>query len=523
MGESDLLVEMRGITKIFPGVVANDHVNFTLRKGEIHGLLGENGAGKTTLMRILYGLYKPDEGEIFIEGKKVNIRSPKDAISYGIAMVHQHFELIPAHTVAENVALGLRMRFLRLDEVAERIRELSKEYGLQVNPEAKVEELSVGERQRVEIIKALFRGAKILILDEPTTVLTPQEVEGLFRFMREMKSRGNSIVFITHKLYEVLKVCDRITVMRKGKVVDTVDASKVNAGILAEMMVGERVEGLERLRELSIGEDKLPVKGGEEGSKQNTVLEISDLTVYNEAGVKALDKLTIKLFAGEILGVAGIAGNGQKELVETLAGLRVPVSGKIVLMGKDITRSSPRERLEAGLGIIFDDRMGLGIVSSLSVRENLVIDKVHKHPFSRYGFLNNIFIEDFVRRIISEYSIVLPNVNVPAATLSGGNIQRLILAKVFSREPKVVVASEPTAGLDIKATAYIRSKFVEMKRKGVGVLIISTNLDELLALSDRIAVIYRGRIVGTMEAKEIDRRKIGLMMGGITSSVEEAS
>lgn len=515
------VVEMRSIVKVFPpNVVAVDNTDFTLYEGEILGLLGENGAGKTTLMRILYGLYKPDKGEIFVYGKRVNIKSPKDAMALGIGMIHQHFELIPAHTVAENVALGSKKIVLNLKEVSEKIREISQRYSLQVDPDAKVETLSVGERQRVEIIKALYRGARILILDEPTSVLAPHEVDGLFTFMREMKKSGNSIIFITHKLYEALSICDRITVMRRGKIVASLSSTEAEPSKIAELMVGAKLEAtyISRVGELYGGGR---VRIGDSESKDEhdgSVLEVINLTVRDIKGAIALNDFSINVRKGEILGLAGVAGNGQKELVEALAGLRYPVGGRIVLAGKDITTAGVRERFEMGLGVIFEDRLQVGIIGTLSVKDNLVIDKLHRPPFSKFSLINSRAVRDFAGKLIKEFFISVPSLDAPAITLSGGNIQKLILARVLSSygNLKVLVVSEPTAGLDIAATYYIRSKLLELKQRGIGILLISTNLDEILSLSDRVAVIYRGRVQGLVRAGEADRKYLGMLMCGLS-------
>jgi general nucleoside transport system ATP-binding protein len=501
------LIEMKGITKRFSGVVANNSIDFTVYGGEVHALLGENGAGKTTLMNILYGLYRADSGEILVRGESVNIRSPKDAIALKIAMVHQHFQLIPTLTVAENVGLGLRAKrepLLNLDSVVKRINELAKDYGLLVNPDTMVGQLSVGERQRVEIIKALYRVPDSLILDEPTSVLTPQEVEGLFHFMRSMAAEGRAVVVITHKLPEVMAVSDRVTVLRHGEVVARLKTKDTNPNELAEKMVG---------REIPHAEGVLEGKPSEK-----VALEVRQVSALNDKGVLALDGVSFSLQAGEILGLAGVAGNGQAELAEILTGMRKVVSGKVVVQGTEVTNASPREMIKHGVGQIPEDRMGSGLVLDMSVAENLVLEVRMDPRFESRYLVNNEQVRQNAKRLVEEYSISCGSVDAPARTLSGGNMQKLVLAKVLSRNPKLLVAAQPTSGLDVGAAEFITEKLIEQRRLGVGILLISSDLNEITSMSDRIACIFEGKIMGVVPAASAELKEIGLMMGGVAKN-----
>ncbi len=505
----EVILEMRGITKRFPGVLANDHIDFNIRAGEIHAILGENGAGKTTLMNILYGLYQPDEGEIYIRGKRVKIRSPKDAIRLGIGMVHQHFMLIPSMTVAENVAIGTEGSLVNLDEIRKKVKELSEKYGLKVDPDAKVWQLSTGEKQRVEIIKALYRGAKVLILDEPTSVLTPSEVKELMVTMRRMADQGLAVIpFITHKLPEVMEVSDRVTVLRRGRVVWRGETRKTNEKDLAKKMVG---------REVLFSIEKPEVERG------GVVLKVEDLKALDDRGHLALRGVSLEVHEGEILGIAGVAGNGQKELEETIMGLRKTVGGKVYILGEDVTNKSPREIISKGVGYIPEDRIGRGVVPDLSVAENLILHVYQEPPFAyewikafkKRWFLNDREIKEYAEKLIKEFGIVTPSIHTPVRHLSGGNIQRLILARELSRRPEVLIASQPTSGLDVAATEFIRKMLVEQKKLGTGILLISEDLDEIMDISDRIAVIYRGEIVGVVETEKASVEEIGMMMAGV--------
>jgi simple sugar transport system ATP-binding protein len=494
------LVRMVGIRKTFPGIVANDNVDFELMPGEIHALLGENGAGKTTLMNILYGIYRPDSGRIYVKGKEVSINSPADAIKLGIGMVHQNFLLIDSFTVAENVALGFAKKQIRPDiEVKRRIIELGERYGLKVDPDAYVWQLSAGEKQRVEIIKALYRESDVLILDEPTSVLTPIEVNELFSTLKKLKSEGKGIVFITHKLEEVFQVADRVTVMRKGRVVGVKRRDETSKEELARMMVGReilfRVEKKER--------EKGPV-----------ILEVVDLKALNDKGVLALKGVSFKVHSGEIFGIAGVAGNGQRELIEVITGLRKAISGKVLINGIDMTNRSPREIGLLGTAHIPEERVKMGIMPGMDLAENLILKKYFLPPFCRKGILDLKSIRSNAEKLKTEYDIVAPSIRVKAKFLSGGNIQRLILARELSSDPKLVIAAHPTYGLDVGATEYIRRKLVEERDKGAAVLLVSEDLEEILSLSDTIAVMYQGEIMGIGRPDEFSMEEIGLMMAG---------
>ena len=497
-------IKMVGITKSFPGTLANDKIDFDVKEGEVHSLLGENGAGKTVLMSILYGLYKPDEGQIFVKGKEVKIDNPAKAISLGIGMVHQHFMLVPSLTVAENIVLGSEPREYRflLDSARanEEVTNLSKKYGLEVDPEALVNTLPVGVQQRVEILKALLRGAEILILDEPTSVLTPQEVEGLFKAVTALRLQGKSVVFISHKLKEVCAISDRITVLRKGKVVGTVDKTNTNMEELARMMVG---------REISTTISENPFR------REKVVLQVEGLKAFDKRKMLGLKSVTFEVHESEILGIAGVEGNGQSELIEVLMGLRKLDEGRILLNGLPISKASVHERIEKGFSIIPEDRQKTGLVLDFSVQENLILGRQDKPPFAGKWYSLNLEKEsELADELINEYSIQTPTKETPARFLSGGTQQKVVVAREFSRRPKFIIASQPTRGLDIGATEYVRRKLIEMRDKGCAVLLISADLDEVLALSDRIAIIYEGRIVAVRERGKTNELEIGLLMTG---------
>ncbi|GAB4426420.1 MAG: ABC transporter ATP-binding protein [Anaerolineales bacterium] len=502
MAENDLVLEVKNITKRFPGVLANDNISFDLRKGEIHVLLGENGAGKSTLMNIIYGLYNQDEGEIYVNGKKAEINNPNDSIALGIGMVHQHFMLIPVFTVAENIMLGdetTKRGALDRKTVSDKVRKLSHQYGLDVDPEALVGQLPVGLQQRVEIVKTLYRDAQIMILDEPTAVLTPQEADELFAIMRELTERGVSIIFITHKLKEVLAIADRITVMRAGKIVGTADPNEMNQSSLASMMVG---------REVILKVEK------EAAQPKEKVLQVEDLKVNDERGLEAVRGVSFDVRAGEILGVAGVQGNGQTELAEALTGLRSTKGGKVTLAGKDVTGKPPRPITETGLAHIPEDRQRHGLVLSYTVADNMVLCNYYRPPFARGIVMQQNAIDNNARKLIKEFDVRTPSPFVAASKLSGGNQQKVIVARELSRDIKLLIASQPTRGLDVGSIEYIHKEIVAMRDRGVGVLLISAELDEIMALADRIAVMYRGQIVATVDAKEATREKLGLWMAG---------
>jgi len=491
---------MIGITKQFPGVLANDQVDFDVRAGEIHALLGENGAGKSTLMRQLYGLYKPDRGEIHLNGQAVDIRSPSDALAQGIGMIHQHFMLVPTLTVTENIALGLRDGpLLDLARARERLLELSEVYGLKVDPDAWVWQLSVGEQQRVEIVKALYHGGALVILDEPTAVLTPQEVDELFRTLRQMRDQGHALIFITHKLYEVQELSDRITVMRDGRVVDTIPNDGVEQHVLARMMVGRDVQFQPDRRQLEQGDAQLQVR---------------NLRAQNDRGLPALQGIDLTVHAGEILGVAGVSGNGQRELAECMAGLRQATAGEVLLGGRSLLELSVQERLRAGLSFIPEERNRHGTIGSFSVAENAILQRHSAREFLNGPFLDFDAIREFTADLIERFDIRTPRQDTPVKNLSGGNVQKLILARELSRKPLLVLASQPTRGVDVGASEYIRELLMQQRNEGVAILLISEDLDEIMALSDRIAVFYEGRVVGIVRREEAKVESLGLMMAG---------
>jgi len=502
MTDNNIILQARGVTKRFPGVLANDKVDFDLKKGEIHVLLGENGAGKTTLMNILYGLYHQDEGEMLVNGVAVKVDSPNDSIALGIGMVHQHFMLVPVFTVAENVMLGdetTRRGILDRKTVSAKVKELSHQHGLDVDPEALVGQLPVGIQQRVEIVKTLYRNAQILILDEPTAVLTPQEADELFVIMRGLTARGVSIIFITHKLKEVLAVADRITVMRSGRVVGTVTPEEMNEAKLASMMVGREVI--------------LKVKKGEAEPKEK-ILIVENLEVQDDRGLEVVRGVSFEVREGEILGIAGVQGNGQTQLAEVLTGLRLAKKGSIFMNGKDVTGKTPRPIIEAGLAHIPEDRQRHGLVLGDTVADNLVLCTYYQPPFAKWIVIQQEAVDANARKLIEEYDVRTPSPFVLTSKLSGGNQQKVIVARELSRDVKLLIASQPTRGLDVGSIEYIHKEIIAMRDRGIGVLLISAELDEIMALSDRIAVMYRGQIVTTVDAKKATREELGLWMAG---------
>lgn len=505
--KTQLYVKMEGVVKRFPGVLANDRVDFDLRYGEIHALLGENGAGKSTLMNVLAGLYQPEAGTIMVKGRAVNFSSPRDAIRTGIGMVHQHFMLVPSQTVTENILLGLdKPRFrLNLREYDREINELGERFGLKVDPRAKVWQLSVGEQQRVEILKMLYRGTDILIMDEPTAVLAPQEIEDLFKTLRAMVAEGKSIVFISHKLPEVMAIADRITVLRKGKVTAAgLDAKKCTLQELARQMVG---------RDVIFHLDKKAKTPGE------VILEVKDIHAENDKGLHALNGVSLNVRAGEIVGLAGVAGNGQRELAQVITGLRNCTGGKIFLHDEAITNHSPLFGIARGISHVPEDRTHVGTAPNLSVTDNVIMKQYRRPPIARYGMLSMPVATKFANQLKTDYDIITPNVETPVRLLSGGNLQRVILAREISGQPSLLVAVQPTRGLDVGAIEGVQRLLLAQREAGAAILLISEELEELLSLSDRVFVIYEGQIMGevkvsTQEASPELIEKIGLMMTG---------
>jgi ABC-type uncharacterized transport system ATPase subunit len=504
-------LEMRGITKRFGPVLANDHIALEVLPGEIHSVLGENGAGKTTLMNILYGMYQADEGDILIDNRKVEIRSPRDSINLRIGMVHQHFLLVAPFTVAENVILGLPASFgsaLNMREARRRIRQLSDEYGLTVDPDARIWQLSVGVQQRVEILKACYRGADVLILDEPTSVLTPQETEELFGLMRAMRDRGSSIIFITHKLPEVMEISDRVTVLRDGRVVGTMDVCDTSPKQLGRMMIGREVF-------LEFGVD--PAKPGE------AVLRLDQIQVRDERGLPAVRGVSLTVNEGELVGIAGVDGNGQQEIAEAIMGLRPVESGDVIISGTKTTKASTREILDRCVAYIPADRMKAGVVPAFTIAENCILGYQDESPFARRilrkrnrgWFLDLHAIDAHAGSLVKQFNIRTAGLNSQTSTLSGGNLQKLVLARSLACDPKLLIALNPTRGLDVGATEFVRRQLLHQRDAGCAVLLISVDLDEIRSLCDRIAVIHRGRIMGIVPGGSPDMEAIGLMMAGV--------
>jgi len=496
-------LEMSGIVKRFPGVLAADNIDFDVRAGEIHALLGENGAGKSTLMKMLYGLYHPDEGQIRINGEASTIKNPQDAIQHGIGMIHQHFMLVPSLTVAENIALGMkssRGARLDLDVVSSRVLELSEIYNLKVDPGLPIWQLAVGEQQRVEILRALYKGAALLILDEPTAVLTPQEVDGLFRILKQLADDGHGLVFISHKLHEVLKISHRVTVLRDGRRVNSIPTSEATRPKLAEMMVG---------RPVLLEYDKQPPDPRDER------LILKGVSALSNRGTVGLDDVSLRLRGGEIVGIAGVSGNGQQELAQCICGLRPLTAGSVTVDGSDVSNAHPSSLNAIGLSHSPEERMLDGVIKEFSVAENYVLQD-HGHPKFTRGKIFMLFhkIREFCRRAIETYEIKTPSTETLVKSLSGGNIQKLVLARELSRDPGVLIAAQPTRGVDIGATEYIHQRLLQERDNGTAILLISEDLDEIRALSDRIAVMYEGRIVGEVENRDVDIEQLGLLMTG---------
>jgi ABC-type uncharacterized transport system ATPase subunit len=498
------VAELRGIVKAFPGIVANDHVDLALGGGEVHALLGENGAGKTTAMSILTGIYRPDAGEVFIDGREVHWRSPRQAIEAGIGMVHQHFRLVQPFTVAENILLGAEGGFrLERSEVESEVADIAGRYGLHVKPSARIWQLSVGEQQRVEILKTLYREARILILDEPTAVLTPQEAERLFHTLRQMAAEGRTVVFITHKLDEVMSVADRVSVLRGGKRVATVDRAETNKSELARLMVG---------RDVSFRIDR------EAGAVGEVRLRVDGLSAMGDLGLKAVDDVSFEVRAGEILGLAGVAGNGQRELTEAIAGIRPIDSGRIEIGGKEVTHASTSKRIRSGLAYVPEDRLGVGLVGSMDATANAVLKRVGR--FSNGPFFDHRAADAATEGLVQRFDVKMSTLKAPVRLMSGGNVQKLLLARELSSDPSVLLAAQPTAGLDVGATQSVREILARQRDEGTAVLLVSEDLDELLALADRVAVMYEGRVMGILEIATADRERIGLMMAGTAGEAE---
>ena len=499
----EVVLEARGITKRFPGVLANDQIDFQIRAGEIHAILGENGAGKSTLMKILFGQYQPDEGEIFLYGEKVVFKSPLDAIERGVGMVHQHRQLISAHTVLENIILGHpgAGKVPDVKRAAREINDLCHRFGFKVDLQAKVWQLSEGEKQAVEILKALYRGAEILIMDEPTSALTPVETEKLLASIQAMSNDNLAIVpFITHKLPIVLQISDRVTVLRRGRLVASLETGDATEESLAYALVG---------REMVFNTKREKVEAGK------TILQVENLSAWHDKGTAALSAVSFAIREGEILGIAGVSGNGQRELVETIAGLRPPAGGKIILDGKDITNTSSARRWQLGIGYIPADRNGTGTIADFSLVENTAMNYYFDPDFSRRGILDYRKMRALTEEFIAEYGVAAPGPDVKAKNLSGGNLQKFVMARVLSRRPRLVMADLPTQGLDIGAMEFVRNKLIEARRNGAAVLLISEDLDEIFAISDWIAPIYEGKLMGILPVEQTTREEVGGMMAGI--------
>ena len=510
MATAPPVLEVRGITKRFPGVLANDNINLSLHKGQVLGLLGENGAGKSTLMNLIYGLYNPDEGEILVNGQPVEISGPKDAIELGIGMVHQHFQLVDVLTVTENVMLGnesVSGPFLRRDRAQREIEQLSGEYGLDVKPDALISDLPVGIQQRVEIIKALYRHADILILDEPTAVLTPQETRGLFKIMRTLLDKGVSIIFISHKLKEVLEICDQVVVLRRGKVAGSADPKQSTEQSLASLMVG---------RDVILEVEKASATPGDE------ILNVVNLHVHDDRGLPAVEGISFGLQRGEILGIAGVQGNGQTELVEALTGMRTVDSGRFFIKGEDTTNNSPRKITEQGVGHVPEDRQRDGMVASFTVMHNLALCTYYQDKFSDSIVVDDRAIADNARELVEQYDVRPPIINNIAGGLSGGNQQKVIVAREFSRGVELLIASQPTRGLDVGSIEFIHRQIIRMRDSGAGILLVSSELDEVLSLADRVAVMFEGEIIDIMPIEQADRDTVGLRMAGVREQIPMA-
>ncbi|WP_416149081.1 ABC transporter ATP-binding protein [Salipaludibacillus sp. HK11] len=505
----EYVVEMNNIRKEFPGIVANDNITLQVKQGEIHALLGENGAGKSTLMNVLFGLYQPEKGEIKVRGEKVAITDPNVANRLGIGMVHQHFMLVQKFTVTENIILGsepTKLGSIDVRKAAKDVKDISDRYGLKVDPNAKIVDISVGMQQRVEILKTLYRGAEILIFDEPTAALTPQEIKELIQIMENLISEGKSIILITHKLKEILQVCDRCTVIRRGQGIGTVEVAEASENSLAEMMVG---------REVNFEVEKA------EAQPNDVVLSIKDLVVEDIRGIEAVEGLSLDVRGAEIMGIAGVDGNGQTELIEAITGLKKAKSGSVHVSGKNITGLKPRKVTESGIGHIPQDRHKHGLVLDFTVGENVLLQTYYQKPYTKNGVLNYSKMYEKARQLIEEYDVRTPSEKSLARSMSGGNQQKAIIAREVDRSPDLLIAAQPTRGLDVGAIEFIHRKLIEERDKGRAVLLVSLELDEVLNVSDRIAVIYEGKIVDILNAKDTDEKELGLLMAGGKREVGE--
>ncbi|GKX67723.1 ABC transporter ATP-binding protein [Inconstantimicrobium mannanitabidum] len=496
------VVEMKGITKIFPGVIANENVDFQLREGEIHVLLGENGAGKTTLMNVLYGLYQQEAGEVYIKGQKADMKSPSDAIKLGIGMVHQHFMLVPNFSIAQNIILGSEPKkglTINMKKAEKDVDELQAKYGFNLKPKDLIQDITVGQQQKVEILKALYRGVDILILDEPTAVLTPQEIEELGVILRNLVKEGKSIILITHKLKEIMAMSDRVTIVRRGKVIDTVNTKDTNIDHLAELMVGRKVN-------LVVDKDECKPK--------ETILKVSGLKALDNRSLPVLKGIDLEVKAGEIVGIAGVDGNGQSEFIEVLTGLRQATEGKVELKGKDITNKAPRDIIESGLCNVPEDRHKRGLVLKHSLVENSILGQHYKAPFSKGIMIDYSAVREHAVKLIEEFDVRTPNEDALAVGLSGGNQQKLIVGREIMKDPELLIAAQPTRGLDVGAIEYIHKRLIGERDKGKAVLLVSLELDEVMNVSDRIAVMYDGEIVGILDAKTATENELGILMAG---------
>jgi general nucleoside transport system ATP-binding protein len=508
MSASSAYLQMIDITREFPGVVANKHVNFSVRRGEVHALVGENGAGKSTLMNILYGLYQPNSGQILLNGNPVIIPNPQAAIALGIGMVHQHFQLVPSLTVAENVALGYEPRngvFVDRAAMIDKVRQLSQSYGLQVDPLARVADLSVGVQQRVEILKLLYRDARLLIMDEPSAVLTPQEVNDLFEVLRRLVAADYTVIFITHKLHEVMEICQRATILRRGEVIDVLDIAKTTAMDISQKMVGRNIETTRRAGKQAFGAEQLTLQ---------------NIEARNDRGLSALRGINLDIRAGEIVGIAGVEGNGQSELVEIIVGLRKPTRGQIIFAGADMTDKDNRYRREHGLAVIPEDRNLQGLSKTLTVRENVVSTRYYQDGMSRYGFILIDSMRQLARHLMQQFDIRAANSEIAVGTLSGGNAQKVVVARELARRPRVLIGAHPTRGLDIGAAQFVHQELFQLRADGIGILLISADLDELMLLSDRIIVMFEGQFVGEVKGSEATSERLGLMMTGRAETTE---